>query len=525
MKIKNLFLAYSLIGVLMGCTQSNETDAVIGPQDENETTSSTFELSVIALAGGSVSSNGGAYPENTAIEISAIPDQGYEFDRWIGIDSDASTLTLTLTENKEIKAHFIKYSPFTIELESIDVPGLVGVQSYAFGQYENKWLIVGGRLDGLHQRQPTFSFSPSGNNKNLIVVDPVNKQVWTKPLDELPIPLQDQLSSTNMEFYQDDTHLIAVGGYGYSESIGNHTTFPYLTIIDIPKTIEAVVSNARVIDHIQQLEDEVFQVTGGKLKKMGEEYYLLGGQKFIGRYNPMGPQQGSGFTQEYTNAVRKFKLEENLGVFTFTKGEFIVDPELFHRRDYNAEAQILPNGKQAITLFSGVFKQTENLPFLNAVSITDSDYAVEANFSQYFNHYHCATIPLYSNSKNEMNTLFFGGIAQFYEEEGAIIQDNDVPFVKTIARVYRDAKGVMTEVRLKTKMEDFLGSGSEFIPNENLKTYANGVLDFDTFETATTHLGYIFGGIHSSDKNIFFINTGNESIASSRIYKVLLHKK
>jgi len=280
-----------------------------------------------------------------------------------------------------------------------------------------------------------------------------------------------------------------------------------------------------VEDYIQQLEDQMFQVTGGKLKKMGAEYYLLGGQKFIGRYNPMGPQNGQGFTQEYTNAIRKFKLEENQGVFNFSKGEFIVDAELFHRRDYNAEAQILPNGNQAITMFSGVFKKTENLPFLNAVSITDSGYDQESNFSQYFNHYHCAVIPLYSESKNEMNTLFFGGIAQFYEEGGKIIQDNNVPFVKTITRVCRDAEGRMSEVRLKTKMEDFLGSGSEFIPNENLKKYSNGVLDFDAFETATTDLGYIFGGIQSSDKNIFFINTGSESIASSRIYKVLLHKK
>jgi len=514
--------------IIYNCTteEENTTSSTVQQSTPGlEPESTQFNLTVTSGEGGSVSTEGGTYDEGTEVSVTATPAEGYEFDRWIGIDSETSTLNLTLNENKEIMAYFIKYSPFSIELESIDISGLVGVQSYAFGQYENKWLVIGGRLDGLHQRQPSISFSPSGNNRNFIVIDPISKQVWSKSFDELNIKLQDQLSSTNMEFYQEEDNLILIGGYGYSESIGNHTTFPYLTVIDIPKTIEAVISKAKVEDYIQQLEDQMFQVTGGKLKKMGAEYYLLGGQKFIGRYNPMGPQNGQGFTQEYTNAIRKFKLEENQGVFNFSKGEFIVDAELFHRRDYNAEAQILPNGNQAITMFSGVFKKTENLPFLNAVSITDSGYDQESNFSQYFNHYHCAVIPLYSESKNEMNTLFFGGIAQFYEEGGKIIQDNNVPFVKTITRVCRDAEGRMSEVRLKTKMEDFLGSGSEFIPNENLKKYSNGVLDFDAFETATTDLGYIFGGIQSSDKNIFFINTGSESIASSRIYKVLLHKK
>ncbi len=45
-------------------------------------------------------------------------------------------------------------APFGIALESIDVPGVGGLQSYALGQHEGKWLVIGGRLDGLHRRQP-----------------------------------------------------------------------------------------------------------------------------------------------------------------------------------------------------------------------------------------------------------------------------------------------------------------------------------------------------------------------------------
>ena len=98
-------------------------------------------------------------------------------------------------------------TPFSVALEPMNIEGLGGVQSYAFGQHEGKWLIVGGRLDGLHQRQPFAAFSQSGNNTQLIVIDPVAKQKWTTPLSSLPTGIQEQLSSTNMEFYQEGDYL------------------------------------------------------------------------------------------------------------------------------------------------------------------------------------------------------------------------------------------------------------------------------------------------------------------------------
>ncbi|MBK7883899.1 MAG: hypothetical protein IPJ81_08890 [Chitinophagaceae bacterium] len=49
-------------------------------------------------------------------------------------------------------------TPFNISLEPITITGLGGLQSFAFGQYDGKWLIIGGRLDGLHRRQPFAAF-------------------------------------------------------------------------------------------------------------------------------------------------------------------------------------------------------------------------------------------------------------------------------------------------------------------------------------------------------------------------------
>ncbi|MDF1698070.1 MAG: T9SS C-terminal target domain-containing protein, partial [Saprospiraceae bacterium] len=94
-------------------------------------------------------------------------------------------------------------TPFILSLEPITIEGLGGIQSYAFGQSNGKWLIVGGRLDGLHRRQPWASFDLAGHNNQLIVIDPISKLKWTAPISTLPSSIQEHLSSTNMEFHQE----------------------------------------------------------------------------------------------------------------------------------------------------------------------------------------------------------------------------------------------------------------------------------------------------------------------------------
>lgn len=51
-------------------------------------------------------------------------------------------------------------------------------------------------------------------------------------------------------------------------------------------------------------------VTGGRLNQINNTYFLVGGQRFTGRYNPMGPEHGPGFTQEYTNQIKQFQLKK-----------------------------------------------------------------------------------------------------------------------------------------------------------------------------------------------------------------------
>lgn len=412
-------------------------------------------------------------------------------------------------------------APFNIVLDAVEIPELGGLQSYAFGQADGKCLLVGGRLDGLHRRQPWASFDLAGHNNQLIVIDPVSLQKWTASISSLAPSIQEQLSATNMNFYQEGDYLYCIGGYGYSASLGDHTTFPNLTAIKLSAVIDAIIHQRDFSTHIRQITDSQFQVTGGRLRKIDEVFHLLGGQNFQGRYNPMNHNT---FTQEYTNQIRRFTLKDDGTNISVEHLNPFTDENNLHRRDYNAESQIMSNGKEGITLFSGVFQVDVDLPYLNAVSVDSENYWVIDSFQQYYNHYHCAVAPLYSESQNEMHTLFFGGIAQYYDSDGTLVQDNDVPFVKTIARVTRDKNGKMAEYKLPVEMPAYLGAGSEFIPNKELPRYNNEVLKLDELNEDSTLIGYIFGGINSSEANIFWINDGSQSTANNQLFKVYLTK-
>ena len=416
---------------------------------------------------------------------------------------------------------FAQTAPFNIQIEPMNITELGGLHSYAFGQYDGKWLIIGGRLDGLHQIQPFASFDVAGNNNQLIVIDPVAQQKWTAPLSSLPVALQEQLSSTNMEFHQEGNYLYFIGGYGYHAATASRKTFDNLTAINVQSVINAVIGGASFTSYFRQISDVQFAVTGGHLKKINNTYYLVGGNKFDGNYNPIGNPT---YTQVYTNAIRKFNLSDDGITITITHLPTITDAANLHRRDYNAVPQILTNGAEGITAFSGVFQTNVDLPFLNCVNIDSTGYAVNNTFQQYYNHYHCAVLPIYSASKNEMHNVFFGGIAQYYDSLGTLVQDNNVPFVKTIARVTRDADGIMAEYKLPIEMPSLLGASSEFIPIKNVPHYNNEVFKLDDFTADSTLVGYIYGGISSTAINIFFNNTGVESSASSQIFKVYVIK-
>ncbi|MEZ4979892.1 MAG: hypothetical protein R2772_11445, partial [Chitinophagales bacterium] len=359
-----------------------------------------------------------------------------------------------------------QFGEYTLKVEELSLNNLPALQSFAIGSKDGKYLFIGGRKDGLHQRQPFASFLAADNNLTIYVVDVETDESWSASLSTLSTSLQEQLQSTNMEHYQDGDVLYLIGGYGYSSTLGDHTTYASLVAVDVPACINAIVNGQNIAPFFKQLSDNRLQVTGGYLSKMGNRFYLVGGQKFIGRYNPMGPTHGPGFIQEYTNAIKSFEILNgtNLQIANYTE---IIDSLDLHRRDYNMLPQVFPNGDYGFTAFSGVFQYGADLPWLNIVDITESAYQVHPSFNQYLNQYHTASCPLYSSSSNDMYSVFFGGISRYYIDANGIMQDDvNVPFVNTISLVQRNSSGAMTEIKIG-EMPALLGSGAEFVAHDD----------------------------------------------------------
>ena len=151
---------------------------------------------------------------------------------------------------------------YEVSLVPVTISNLPGLHSYAYAQHNGKWLIIGGRKDGLHARQPFNAFPASQNNTEIYVVDVVTNQVWTSSVNSLPTGLKEQLQSTNMNFYQESNSLFIAGGYGFSATANDHITYPYLTAINISGLMEAIENNQHINTFFKQIENNVFKVTG-----------------------------------------------------------------------------------------------------------------------------------------------------------------------------------------------------------------------------------------------------------------------
>lgn len=414
---------------------------------------------------------------------------------------------------------------FDVQLSPVAIPNLPGLHSYAFAQHNGQWLIIGGRKDGVHARQPFASFASASNNTDLYVIDPTQATFWRASVSTLPEGLREQLQATNINFYQDADTLYLIGGYAFSASANTHKTFTGLISVQVSALMEAVKTQANLQPYFKQINNDVFAVTGGQLGKIGHTYYLVGGQRFDGRYNPMGPDHGPGFSQQYTNQIRKFRLHNDGAQLSFSQYEAITDPVHLRRRDYNLLPQIFPDGQHGYTISSGVFQLQADLPFLYPVDITESGYTPVTGFNQYLSNYHSARAALYDSTANRMHALFFGGISRYYYQNDQLIEDDQVPFVRTISLLSRSADGTLAEYKLPVEMPGLKGAGAEFILNHTLPHYESEIVQLSAIAADTILIGHIYGGILSPALNPFSSNQTGITSADASVYSVRLIRK
>ncbi len=457
--------------------------------------------------------------------------------------------------------------PYSVQLQQYDVNRMMNrpsVHSYVAGEYDGQWIIIGGQSNGLHGFDIDRTSIPDRfQNADVWVLDPVAKTSWSRSLlpGEANSGLTNEqllsITSANAQFEQMGERLYVTGGFGDNDVVDptGRDTFSTLTAFDLPELVNwAKGGLGTAVDHIRQVSDPLFKVTGGDMVEVDGKMHLVFGQDFNQEY------RGNSFNGEYTKQVRTFTIQDDGADFGWTEVQSSTPEDHFRRRDLNVYPTLNNNGgslEEGITVLSGVFTESRGAWTVpveinadgnpaqidygndpeNANSELDNDSRV---FRQGMNNYHSAKLGLFSVNTGAMHELLFGGITlQEYDPDHAnadvngFVTDTQLPNTSQITSVVRDADGSYEQHFLGAFPELFtdeaepklmrFGSNAEFFVAEGIPIFDNGVLDFDSLPIGDTTVGYIYGGLITNAPHVFR-NAAALSSASGEIFSVVLTK-
>jgi hypothetical protein len=346
-------------------------------------------------------------------------------------------------------------------------------------------------------------------------MNPETGDLHEYPLESLNILNKDALKATNPQYVQDGDILYICGGYGKDVAQNQMLTFPILTAVNLPLLVNTILENNNPTAAFVQKEVNNLRVCGGEMDKIGDWFYLVGGHNFAGLYNQNGPPQ---FTQQYTNEIRKFKINHNGSSLSVSEYSAYGDQDNLHRRDFTMAPLIRPDGGEALGLYGGVFRVGVELPFYNPVYIAnDVIFDMNASYNQIFSQYTCPTIPMFDSTDGSMYTLFFGGLSvhTYNTSTQQVEYDEKVPFVKDITTFHKKANGTNAEYVMPERFDSFLGTNMVFVLDENVPHYSNEVIKLREL-TSPTVVGTLFGGIKAEIPNL------TPSSANNRMFKVTI---
>src|SRR5579871_5610834 len=250
-------------------------------------------------------------------------------------------------------------------------PGAPRLQSFAWAEWDGKWILLAGRTSGYHGvGAAEADFLRAASNDRIWVIDSGahgSAHTYSFPVAQLPASLaavKDQWLSSNPLFFQDQTTLYLAGGYGLN-STGKWVTYPILSAVDLPALIEGVMRGQDTFSKtISWTTSDLVQSAGGELIKLDDGmFYLAGGHVFMGSYRDFeggNEQKTATASQTYLAEIRKLKVERARKMqLSVTLVERYSDPE-FARRDMNAGFTILADGHTlGAALYGGVFTKDQ----------------------------------------------------------------------------------------------------------------------------------------------------------------------
>jgi hypothetical protein len=426
--------------------------------------------------------------------------------------------------------------PFSIQIQQAAFQLPSGLQSYAVGTNDGKWLLLTGRINGLHGfGNSNSNFPPNTQNTTVFVVDPylgaVATRSLTDPTSGLTQAQVDLLSVTAAQSCQSGHTLYIAGGYGIDTASGTLGTKDAFTAIDVPGLIHWVIDPSvgeTAAQHIRQTFDPVVQITGGFMVEVTHHHMLLGfGQNFTG-----GSITSDG---TYSEQIRRFRVvDHGAKLAVAARKPFPKVPDPNYRRAGLNVAPIIKNGGRGFVAFSGLFTPTDGV-WTVPVEISRTgipkmaDPTAPTTFKQGMNNYLAPTVGFYSRKERNSYTVLMGGISYGFFSGGVFQTDPELPFVNQVTTIKRDRHGIFSQYLMDAEYPVIASTGSNpgnpllfgtsatFIPVDGLPTYPNGVIKLDALGINPRVIGFIIGGIQSTLPNT---NTQADSAASPYVFTV-----
>lgn len=107
--MKKRVLFFGIFLIALACSKSDESSPLVPVE---------YTLSVEVSEGGSVSTSGGQYEENSIVSITATPDQGYELSGWTGTTLTGNSISVKVNSNQTITANFTR-SKYTLTIGTV----------------------------------------------------------------------------------------------------------------------------------------------------------------------------------------------------------------------------------------------------------------------------------------------------------------------------------------------------------------------------------------------------------------------
>ncbi len=446
---------------------------------------------------------------------------------------------------------------FEVVKDSTDFINLPALQSFVFATADSGkyWLIFGGRTNGFHGfgKQENFPFKKA--NQFIYVYNTQTHKLDSMSVSHLPVALQEQYTSSNMDNRQVDSFLYVCGGYGeihQGTPKSAWLTYATLSRVNVNQMVAAVLKPDTIALQKSVVYDTsaFVQSTGGELYKFSDgKFYLAVGHNFSGKYADTDPSSPNYGVQVYLDAVHVFTLTETSSSIKINTASFqtITDglPDSvtqFRRRDLNVVPAVLSDGNSyGLTIYGGVFTYTPGCPtcsqlpsnpFRYPIYITDSSgnkqpsYTLDNTYFQKSNIYSAPNLTMYDATNNRMFTTIFGGLG-----DTLVINQDSAAFTKFIVTLNRDYKQNQTSpIYNPFTLPDYVGAEGVFVPSNKLPIYNNnsfGIIDYSKLPTVSnTLVGYIYGGILSDSTQ--WNNTSaprrNVTHPSNSVYKVYMTK-